>query len=102
MESGGGRVAARGKGLARCDRSPERERHLAVHHGHVTHLTKADRLALATFGGNVPWNGWVGEAEAIRARAAQAKAAGTTELLFVPSGDDLVREAEAFFRAVAV
>lgn len=79
---------------------PERERHLAVHHGHVTHLSKADRLALATFGGHVPWNGWVDEAEAIRARARQAKAAGTTELLFVPSGDDLAREAEAFFGAV--
>ena len=79
---------------------PERERHLAVHDGHVTHLSKADRLAPATFGGNVPWHGWVGEAEAIRTRARQAKEAGTTELLFVPSGDDLVREAEAFFGAL--
>ncbi|MEZ4334368.1 MAG: LLM class flavin-dependent oxidoreductase [Myxococcota bacterium] len=80
---------------------PERERHLAVHAGHVTHLSRADRLALATFGGNVPWNGWVGEAESIRARAVEAGAAGATELLYVPSGDDPEREAEAFIAAVA-
>jgi 5,10-methylenetetrahydromethanopterin reductase len=79
---------------------PEAERHLAVHYGHVTHLSHADRLALATFGGNVPWHGWVDEAEKIRVRAKEAAAAGTTELLFVPSGENLVREAEAFFRAV--
>jgi 5,10-methylenetetrahydromethanopterin reductase len=79
---------------------PERERHLAVHDGHVTHLNAADRAALATFGGQIPWFGWVGEAEDIRARAKQAEAAGATELLFVPSGDDLVREARAFFGAV--
>lgn len=79
---------------------PERERHLAVHAGHVTHLNRADRLALATFGGQIPWFGWVGEAANIRSRAKEAEAAGTTDLLFVPSGDDAVREAEAFFAAV--
>jgi 5,10-methylenetetrahydromethanopterin reductase len=84
-----------------AEERPERERHLAVHAGHVTHLSRADRLALATFAGNVPWNGWVGEAESIRARAVEAGAAGSTELLYVPSGDDLEREAEAFIAAVA-
>jgi 5,10-methylenetetrahydromethanopterin reductase len=79
---------------------PERERHLAVHDGHVTHLTAADRRALATFKGQIPWHGWVGEADAIRKRADEAAAAGTTELLYVPSGDDLIREAEAFFGAL--
>lgn len=79
---------------------PERERHLAVHAGHVTHLSRADRLALATFEGKVPWNGWVGEAESIRACALEAQSAGTTELLYVPSGDLLEREAEAFIGAV--
>jgi 5,10-methylenetetrahydromethanopterin reductase len=79
---------------------PERERHLAVHHGHVTHLGRADRAALATFGGQIPWYGWVGDAADVRARAEKARAAGTTEILYVPSGDDLAREAEAFFGAV--
>ncbi len=83
-----------------CAERPERERHLAVHDGHVTHLTAADRKALATFKGQIPWHGWVGEADAIRKRADEAAAAGTTELLFVPSGDDLIREAEAFFGAM--
>ena len=63
-------------------------------------MNRADRLALATFGGQIPWFGWVGEAANIRARAKEAEAAGTTDLLFVPSGDDVVREAEAFFAAV--
>jgi 5,10-methylenetetrahydromethanopterin reductase len=79
---------------------PERERHLAVHDGHVTHLGAADRAALATFAGQIPWYGWVGEAEAIRKRADEAAAAGATEILYVPSGDDLLREAEAFYRAM--
>lgn len=79
---------------------PESERHLAVHAGHVTHLTRADRLALDTFGGNVPWNGWVGDAANILARAQEAKAAGTTDLLFVATGDDPLREATAFYEAV--
>ena len=83
-----------------ADERPERERHLAVHGGHVTHLGRADRAALATFGGQIPWYGWVGDAADVRARAEKARAAGTTEILYVPSGDDLVREAEAFFGAV--
>lgn len=79
---------------------PERERHLAVHAGHVTHLTRADRLALGTFAGSIPWNGWVGDAADVMTRARAAQAAGTTELVYVPSGDDLVREATAFMGAV--
>jgi hypothetical protein len=42
----------------------------------------------------------VGEADAIRARAAEAATAGTTEILYVPSGPDPLREADAFFRAM--
>ena len=78
---------------------PERERHLAVHAGHVTHLGRVDRLALATFGGEIPWLGLVGEAGSIRVRAKDAVVAGATELLFVATGGDPVREAEAFFGA---
>jgi len=79
---------------------PERERHLAVHDGHVTHLGRADRAALATFGGQIPWTGWVGDAADFRKRAEQAVAAGSTELLFVASGPEPLREAEAFMSAV--
>jgi len=82
------------------ERSDEAERHLAVHYSHCTHLSDADRLGLAAFGENIPWNGWVGEAEDLRKRAEATAAAGTTELLYTPAGDDLIGEAERFIEAL--
>src|SRR5262249_941592 len=41
------------------ERSAAPERHLAVHSGHCTHLNVADRIGLAAFGADIPWNGWV-------------------------------------------
>jgi 5,10-methylenetetrahydromethanopterin reductase len=81
-------------------RPDEAERHLAVHHSHCTHLSDADRLGLAAFGEAIPWNGWVGDAADLRARAEASAAAGTTELLYTPAGDDLIGEAERFYDAV--
>lgn len=78
----------------------ETERHLAVHSGHCTHLSDADRRALAAFGDEIPWHGWVGEAEDLRRRAEQSAAAGTTELLYTPAGDNLLGQAETFYEAV--
>ena len=52
------------------------------------------------FGGQIPWFGWVGEADAIRKRVDEAAAAGTTEILYVATGPDPLRDAEAFMRAV--
>ncbi len=90
--------------LARIEEErPERERHLAVHHGHCSHLSEADRAAFATFSGagdDIPWHGWVGEAESIRKRAEASAAAGVTEVLYTPAGDDLLGQAEQFYRAV--
>ena len=48
----------------------------------------------------IPWHGWVGDAEAARQRAEESAASGTTELLYTPAGDDLLGQAEAFYRAV--
>ena len=76
------------------------ERHLAVHYGHCTHLSDADRIGLAAFGEQIPWQGWVGSAEDLRKRAEQSAAAGTTELLYTPAGDDLIGEAERFYEAM--
>jgi 5,10-methylenetetrahydromethanopterin reductase len=87
-------------GQIEAERPDEAERHLAVHSGHCTHLSRADRLGLAAFGGKIPWNGWVGEAEALRQRAEATAAAGTTELLYTPAGDDLIGEAERFYEAL--
>ena len=87
--------------LARIERErPEGERHLAVHSGHCTHLNEADRAGLAAFGEAIPWAGWVGSAEDVLARAQASRAAGVTELLYTPAGDDLVGQAETFYRAV--
>ncbi len=80
---------------------PEAERHLAVHFGHCTHLNEADRLALAAGGAALPGIGWVGEAEALRARATEAAAAGTTEILYTPAGDDLIGQLESFHAALS-
>ena len=78
---------------------PEGERHLAAHYGHVTHLSTADRLALDTFGGEVPWHGWVDDAAGILQRAEASAAAGVTELVYTPAGPDLPGQAEAFLEA---
>jgi len=82
------------------ERPNEAERHLAVHYGHCTHLNDADRRGLAAFGEEIPWHGWVGDAAALRKRAEETAAAGTTELLYTPAGDDPIGEAERFYDAV--
>jgi 5,10-methylenetetrahydromethanopterin reductase len=83
---------------------PEGERHLVVHQGHCTHVTPRDRIlldALRAAGENVPWLPCVGSAEDVRKRVEASAAAGVSEILYTPAGSDLLREARAFFRAVA-
>jgi len=79
---------------------PVGERHLTVHRGHITHVTERDRtvLDLATPEQLASW-GWVGEADAIRARVDAARSAGVFEILYTPSGPDLEREMRAFAAA---
>ena len=79
---------------------PEGERHLTVHRGHVTHVTDRDRavLDLATPEQLASW-GWVGEADAIRARVDTARSAGVVEILYTPTGPDIEREMRAFAAA---
>ncbi|MHA7835839.1 MAG: LLM class flavin-dependent oxidoreductase [bacterium] len=79
---------------------PEGERHLGVHSGHCTHLNAADRRAFEAWGGEIPWHGWVGPAEDLLARARESAAAGSTEILYTPAGDDLIGQAETFYGAV--
>jgi 5,10-methylenetetrahydromethanopterin reductase len=78
---------------------PERERHLAVHEGHVTDVMARDRGALDAAGDALATTGWVGTAEEIGALAADSEAAGTTELMYTPAGD-IPREMRAFAGAV--
>jgi 5,10-methylenetetrahydromethanopterin reductase len=83
---------------------PEGERHLAVHDGHCSHVTERDRTifdACKEDGQEVPWIGFVGSAEDVRKRVEAAAAAGTTEILYTPTGSDLAREIRTFYEAVS-
>jgi 5,10-methylenetetrahydromethanopterin reductase len=44
--------------------------------------------------------GWIGDRDAVRAKAEDAFAAGATELLYTPAGPDKERELRAFAAAV--
>jgi 5,10-methylenetetrahydromethanopterin reductase len=79
---------------------PEEERHLAVHSGHCSHLNDADRAGFEAGGNSVDWHGWVGEAGDLRKCADASAAAGVTEILYTPAGDDLLGQAETFYEAL--
>jgi 5,10-methylenetetrahydromethanopterin reductase len=79
---------------------PEGERHLAVHEGHVTHVTPRDRKLVDQAGPMLSMMGWAGTADEIRARAEQAVAAGATEILYTPAGPDIPRELRAWASAL--
>ena len=83
-------------------RRPPREQHLAVHEGHASTVTDLDRILVDAAGDGVVGIGWVAEADAIQAKIKEAEAAGTTEVIFAPSGPDLPRELRAFAEAAAI
>lgn len=78
---------------------PENQRHLGVHEGHVCDLTDRDRAALRDAGAGILDYGWTGQPAKIRAAAADAAALGITEIVYTPSGPDIVGEIEAFAEA---
>jgi 5,10-methylenetetrahydromethanopterin reductase len=75
---------------------PEGERHLTVHEGHATTVTDLDRILVEAAGDGIVGLGWVAEADAIRAKLAEAEVAGSTEIIFAPSGPDIERELRVF------
>ncbi len=79
---------------------PAGERHLAVHRGHVTHVTERDRpvLDLASEEALGAW-GWVGDADDIARRVDEAGRQGVAEIMFTPGGPDIEREMRAFAAA---
>ena len=81
---------------------PEGERHLAVHEGHATTVTELDRILVDAAGDGIVGMGWVAEADAIRQKVAEAEAAGTTEIIYAPSGSDVPRELRAFAEAAGI
>jgi 5,10-methylenetetrahydromethanopterin reductase len=82
---------------------PEGERHLAVHEGHVTHVTDRDRELVLDASWELPMRSglWIGTADEIRARAERAGANGVTEILYTPSGPDVVGELRRMAEALS-
>jgi len=78
---------------------PDGERHLAVHEGHVSHVTDRDRPLVEGASEVISGFGWVGSASEIEAKADASFASGTTELLYTPAGPDVAGELRAFAAA---
>ena len=92
-------LGAEWRAASSAERS-EGERHLAVHEGHVTRVMERDREVLDRPARCSAGFGWVGDRDAVRAKADEAYAGGATEILYTPSGPDLAREVTEFAAAV--
>ena len=82
------------------NRSPERERHLAVHQGHLMRMSDADAAAW-TAGSHalLPGNTLTGSIQDVAAAVRALADAGATEIQFQPTGPDIRRELERFMAA---
>jgi len=78
----------------------ERDRHWAVHEGHMIAVSDRDRRIVAQAGPAILQSGWTGDAATVRARAVGAREGGVTELVYGPTGRDIVRELASFAAAV--
>jgi 5,10-methylenetetrahydromethanopterin reductase len=81
--------------------TPVASRHLAVHDGHLVHLTAADRAALAEGSSMLTAVTFTGTAAELRDRVAGLEAAGVTELAYQPAGPDIPGELERMAAALA-
>jgi 5,10-methylenetetrahydromethanopterin reductase len=80
---------------------PEHERHLAVHEGHLCHMTDRDRAGVEAAGQAILNSGWTGDAPSIGTRLDDADAAGIAEIIYNPAGPDVLDELAAFAEAAA-
>jgi 5,10-methylenetetrahydromethanopterin reductase len=79
------------------ERTPEHERHFAVHEQHCVGLNAADRAAWDAGGYEMLEQATLsGTADQLGARLAELAAAGVTELVYQPCGPDIRRELEKF------
>jgi 5,10-methylenetetrahydromethanopterin reductase len=78
---------------------PDGQRHLSVHEGHATDVMPRDQEVLDAAGEALGTVGWVGTRDEIRELAMASGATGTSEILYLPSGD-IKREMRAFASAV--
>lgn len=87
--------------LAGIEDVPARERHLAIHEGHLVELSERDRRALAAGGHQlVRALSLTGTKAELRDRARAFAAAGVTELVIQPCGPDIAGELERFYDAL--
>lgn len=86
--------------LASIEAAPERERHLAVHDGHMVTLNEHDREAFAEASSIITKLTLTGTPAQIRDRIAAYGEQGVTEIAYQPAGSDIPRELEAFITAV--
>ncbi|MFI7301141.1 LLM class flavin-dependent oxidoreductase [Streptomyces sp. NPDC050121] len=88
--------------LAVVQKTPEVQRHLAVHNGHLLHLNDADTAAWDAGGHalveHVTLTGTAGD---VLAKVQDLAANGVTEIMYQPAGD-IRRELEAFADAVGI
>jgi 5,10-methylenetetrahydromethanopterin reductase len=79
---------------AALEQEPERARHLAVHEGHLVHVTERDASLLD--GDTLASFTWTAPADQLRDRLDVLEASGGTEILYAPMGPDVPRELRAF------
>jgi 5,10-methylenetetrahydromethanopterin reductase len=79
----------------------ERTRHLAVHEGHLVHLTDRDRAALeAGLASLIPTFGLTGPADQVREKVDELADQGVTEIAYQPSRHDTARDLQALADAL--
>jgi 5,10-methylenetetrahydromethanopterin reductase len=86
--------------LAVIEKTPEPDRHLAVHTGHLVRLNEADTAAWEAGGSAlVTQTTLTAPAAGIRQAVSALADQGVTEIVYQPSGPDIRRELEAFIEA---
>lgn len=76
------------------------QRHLVTHEGHLVRLTAVDEKAVALAADLLPQFTFSGTADQLRARAAEYKAGGVTELVYQPAGPDVAGELTRMMAAI--
>jgi 5,10-methylenetetrahydromethanopterin reductase len=83
---------------AAYDGVPARERHLALHDGHMALVNERDRPFVT--GETLAGGGFAMDRAGWRAKLAELEAEGATEIAYQPAGPDVPRELEAFASVV--
>jgi 5,10-methylenetetrahydromethanopterin reductase len=79
---------------------PQDSRHLAIHEGHLVHVTERDRPAVAEGATALAPLTLTRSAADLRRRLDELAAAGVTEIAYQPGGRDIAGELERFIEAV--